>query len=287
MISKSDLKNIKLIVFDLDGTLLNSKDQVGNETQELISKLQEKGVTFSFASGRLHGTLMYHAEKLNIKTPLISLDGALVKSIADNRYISENFIPARYVRKAMAVADELLLSIALCHSETIYYTEHNSTIPHLMDKFGAKYEEVHSYDDYIDETLELVMVSDYKDNTKQALKRLSFPYTFGLNTGYYKSSKHEEIYYIEVRRKGVSKGTGLKKLCRYLKTGITETAVMGDWYNDRTLFETKAIKVAVANAVPEIKRLADFITKRTNEEDAAAEFLKMVLDAKNKWLTRK
>jgi len=280
MISKSDLKNIKLIVFDLDGTLLNSKDQVGNETQELISKLQEKGVTFSFASGRLHGTLMYHAEKLNIKTPLISLDGALVKSIADNRYISENFIPARYVRKAMAVADELLLSIALCHSETIYYTEHNSTIPHLMDKFGAKYEEVHSYDDYIDETLELVMVSDYKDNTKQALKRLSFPYTFGLNTGYYKSSKHEEIYYIEVRRKGVSKGTGLKKLCRYLKTGITETAVMGDWYNDRTLFETKAIKVAVANAVPEIKRLADFITKRTNEEDAAAEFLKMVLDAK-------
>jgi len=280
MISKSDLKNIKLIVFDLDGTLLNSKDQVGNETQELISKLQEKGVTFSFASGRLHGTLMYHAEKLNINTPLISLDGALVKSIADNRYISENFIPARYVRKAMAVADELLLSIALCHSETIYYTEHNSTIPHLMDKFGAKYEEVHSYDDYIDETLELVMVSDYKDNTKQALKRLSFPYTFGLNTGYYKSSKHEEIYYIEVRRKGVSKGTGLKKLCRYLKTGITETAVMGDWYNDRTLFETKAIKVAVANAVPEIKRLADFITKRTNEEDAAAEFLKMVLDAK-------
>lgn len=55
---------------------------------------------------------------------------------------------------------------------------------------------------------------------------------------------------------------------------------MGDWYNDISMFETDALKVAVANAVPEIKRLADFITKNTNDNDAAADFLELVLKSK-------
>jgi len=65
-----------------------------------------------------------------------------------------------------------------------------------------------------------------------------------------------------------------------MKIKINETAVLGDWYNDRELFETKAIKIAVANAVPEIKRMADYITRRTNNEGGVAEFLEMVLIAR-------
>ncbi len=55
---------------------------------------------------------------------------------------------------------------------------------------------------------------------------------------------------------------------------------MGDWYNDRSLFRTKALKIAVANAVDEIKLLSDHITKNTNNEDATAEFMEMVIEAK-------
>ena len=54
----------------------------------------------------------------------------------------------------------------------------------------------------------------------------------------------------------------------------------GIWYNDRSMFETKALKIAVANAVEKIKGMADYITERTNDEDAAAEFLAMLLKAK-------
>jgi hydroxymethylpyrimidine pyrophosphatase-like HAD family hydrolase len=55
-----------------------------------------------------------------------------------------------------------------------------------------------------------------------------------------------------------------------------------DRYNDRSLFRTKALKIAVANAVDEIKQMADHVTKKTNNEDATAEFLEMVLEAKRK-----
>jgi len=56
--------------------------------------------------------------------------------------------------------------------------------------------------------------------------------------------------------------------------------VIGDWYNDITMFQTKAIKVAVANAIPELINAADIVTTRSNREDGTAEFFEMVLKSK-------
>ena len=65
-----------------------------------------------------------------------------------------------------------------------------------------------------------------------------------------------------------------------MKISVKNSAVIGDWYNDRSLFRTNALKIAMANAVDEIKQMSDHITKRTNNEDGTAEFLEMVLKAK-------
>lgn len=280
MINKQILNKLKVIVCDLDGTLLSTDGMIGKETIRLVKILKEKGMQFSFASGRLHSALIYYAETLNIKTPLISLDGSLIKSFPNGNVIFESFVPERYVTKAINLADKYLLKIALCQSEAIYYTESNSVIPNMMDKFGAKYEEVSSYDNYTANTLEIVFASDYKESIKYVKKKLTFPYAFGLNTSYFKSHSHSGIYYLEVRKTGINKGTGLKRLLKYLNLKEKETAVIGDWYNDRALFETGALKIAMANAVPEIKSRADFITNKTNNEDGVAEFLEMVLKSK-------
>ena len=55
---------------------------------------------------------------------------------------------------------------------------------------------------------------------------------------------------------------------------------MGDWYNDLQLFKTDALKIAMANAVIDIQNLADLVTKKTNDEDGTAEFLELVIRAK-------
>jgi len=280
MIRKDLLKNIRLIVFDLDGTLLTSDNRIGSESIRLVNELRKYNVRFSFATGRLHSAIIEHAETLSLKTPLISLDGSLIKNYPEDNIIFESYIPAKYVKKAIALADKLLLKIALCHGDAIYYTEHNSSIEMLLDNFGAKFEEIKQYGDYVDKTLELVVSGEYKDPIKYLANKMAFPYTFGLSTSYYKSHRRGDIYYFEARKQGVNKGTGLKKLASHLGIKISETAVMGDWYNDRHMFDTGALKIAVANAVPEIKHHADLITKKTNDEDAAAEFLQMVLQAK-------
>ena len=236
MINKEKLQRIKLVVFDLDGTLLNSRGKIGEESIELIKKLHELNINFSFATGRLHSACTDYADQLKIQVPFISLDGSLIKSYPDNKIIFESSIPARYVRKAMRLADHLLLKAALCHADAIYYTESNSLIPQLLDKYG-RYVEVDSYENYYSNTLELVVTGDYKQSIKAFANRMTFPYTFGLNTSYYRSQSRGDLYYFEARKQGADKGTALRKLARHLGVNIKETAVLGDWYNDRELFK--------------------------------------------------
>lgn len=278
MLEKKILKKIKLVVFDLDGTLLNDRNEIGKESIELVKKLQKLDVKFSVATGRLYSAMMQHAETLELKIPLITLDGCMIKTL-DNKVVFESCVKKRQIKKAIELAEHNSMNIALCHADAIYYTEINSAIPTITDKFGAAFKEVGSYDNYMDKTLEILITGESKENIKVVKDKLSFPYSWGLNSVYYKSHSHD-IFNLEIRKQGSSKGKGLKRLTKYLGIKETETAVMGDWYNDRTLFETKAFKVAVRNAVPEIKRMSDYTTQRNNNEDAAAEFLEMVLKAK-------
>ncbi len=281
-LNEKQLKDLRLIVFDLDGTLLNDTNEIGTRSVELIKELKNYGVRFSFASGRLHSAITDHAATLQVQTPLVSLDGSLIKSYPEGKIIFESYLKEKHVKKAIKLADQLLLKIALCHDEAIYYTEHDALIPQLLDKFGAEYKEVNDFNGLTTKVLEIVLTGDMRDSLKHVAGKMMFPYSIGLNTSQYKSQRVVGQYYLEIRKQGCNKGTGLTKLIKYLKLKITETAVVGDWYNDRALFDTGALKIAVKNAVPEILRLADFVTEKSNDEDGVAEFLELVLEAKKK-----
>ena len=274
------LKNIKIIVSDLDGTLLSDSGVIGIETKQLISQLQDCGVIFALATGRLHSAVTGIARELSIKSPIISLDGSMIRSTTDGSRIYESFVKVKHVRRALRFAEEQLLNIVLCHDEAIYYTDRNSNMPMLSDKYGAKYKEVTSYDNYIERTLEVVLFSDAANSMRYVRDRFLFPFSVGSSISFYKSHRRPNISFLEIRRSGSTKGKGFERLLKHLKIKPNQAAVLGDWYNDISLFETNAFKVAVANAIPEIKRMADMVTSKSNNDDGAAKFFKKVLKAK-------
>lgn len=280
MLNKELLRNIELVVFDLDGTLLDNDGNLGEETKTLVKELSGLGVKFSIATGRLLSAVTEIADILEIKIPLITLDGTLIQRYPGEKSIFESYLPAKYVWRALKLADKYLLKVVLCHGSAIYYTEENAHISQIHDKSGAKYQQIFSYENFVSETLEVVIVGDYKDNVRYVVKKMSFPYTLGIRSSYYKSQSQDGTYTLEIRKMGCSKGEGLRKLVSHLKIKMHHTAVIGDWYNDKSLFDTDALKIAVANAIPEIKRMADLVTIRNNNEEGVAEFLKMLLQAK-------
>jgi Cof subfamily protein (haloacid dehalogenase superfamily) len=279
---KGSLKDIELIVLDIDGTLLSDEGIIGGNTKEFIKKLQGKGVRFSFASGRLHSAITSFADELKVDIPIISLDGCLLKSYPGNQVLFESYVKEKHVKRTMEFAQRYLLNICLCHDDAIFYTEINSVIPQITEKFGAKFQLVDSYNDYLTRTLEVLMAADSREALKYVFDKMSFPYCTGLNKSFFRSHSYDNIYYLEIRRKGSSKGKGLQRLMKYLGVSPFKTAVVGDWYNDLSLYQKETTNVAVANAVAELKRNADIVTEKSNNEDGVAEFLEMVLKAKNK-----
>lgn len=274
------LKNLKLIVTDIDGTLLNDNGNPGIESKKLIKELINHDVVFTLATGRLYSAAKVLAEELSLNGFIISLDGAAIKDYRNDKTIFESFLKTAQVKKAISISEELLVKIVLCHSNSIYFTEYNSIIPLLLDKYGAEYKQVESYNNFLKGTLEIVCASDMKNSIKQMEEKFHFPYTLGCDTSFFRSHTNENIYYLEIRKTGSSKGRALERLFKHLRIKPAQAAVIGDWYNDITMFSTKAVKVAVANAVPELIDSADIVTSRSNNEDGAAEFFEMVLKAK-------
>jgi Cof subfamily protein (haloacid dehalogenase superfamily) len=280
MIRKEFLRRIKLVVLDLDGTLVDDEDTISEETVTLIKEIRKLGVEFTIATGRLLCAIQHHVEKLEIKVPLITLDGTIVNRYPGEPSIFEAFLPVKHVKRAISLADKFLLHVALCHDSAIYYTEENSVLPTVLNKFGAPFKEVDSYENYLDQTLEVVICGENKERVKYATNKMAFPYTFGVQASFYKSRQQGGTYILELRKMGVNKAQSMKILQKHLGVKMRETVVMGDWYNDKALFETDAIKIAVANAVPEIKKMADYVTTRTNNQNGVAEFLSMLYKAK-------
>ena len=280
MLNKETLKNLKLIIFDLDGSLLKNDGSIGEETKRLIKKLEDLGVTFSFATGRLHSAITKYAEILDVKTPLISLDGCLIKNHPEGKIIFESFVPTKYVSQVVGYSEKYPVYVALCHDDAILYTEKNAFIPEIMDKLGAKYEEVGSYESFVGETLEIVLAADSYTIINNIREAVTSPFLSRLNTSFYQSHSHPSIYYLEIRKKGSSKGKGMERLTKYLKIHKKNTAVVCDWYNDISMLQKSVTKIALRNAVDEVKELADFVTSKTNNEEGAAEFLEQVLISK-------
>lgn len=280
MLEKNFLRNIELIVTDVDGTLLKNDGSLGEETKKLIKQLAQLDVKICLATGRLHTAVIEIAEQLTLNGPVISLDGSLIKFHSNRETIYESFIKESSVKKAVKYAEDLYISIVLCHEDAIYYTEYNSVIPNLLNKYEAEYKKVESYNDYFANTLEIVCASDMKNSIKVMTDKFNFPYASGCSTSFFQSRSNESFYYLEIRKAGSTKGKGFKRVLRHYGIKASKSAVMGDWYNDISLFQTKAIKVAVSNAIPELINTADFVTERTNNEEGAAEFFEMVLKAK-------
>jgi len=272
---KNRLKKIKLVVCDVDGTLTNQDNEIGEETKKYVKIIKNKGIDFTFATQRIHSSVVGFAKELDINIPFMTINGALIRGL-NGTFLSRSIIPRKKVEKALELASRYFVRIALCYNDEILYTEDNSVLKDFMYRLGSNYRLVESYKNYTDQVLEIIMLGNEKRVIKHIQKKMNFPYKLFLTARYYRSSTRYGVYHLEVRKSGTNKRTGLSKLCRHLNLSKDKIAVIGDWYNDRELFEFGGFNVALQNAVPELKNMADYVTRKTNNEDGVGEFLEIL-----------
>lgn len=262
----------KLIVTDMDGTLLNEVHEISDENKHALKKASEKGIKVAIATGRIYESTIKYARELSIETPIICCNGALIKEENGN---------VIYERK---IEDYMCNNIIdLLEKHNIYYqcfTDDTIFTPYIN-------EWLRKYQMQEDLNIKIIESDNIKDSIKGSniLKFLIIENDLELLSNIERELKSiEDIELtksffdnIEIMRKGVNKGSAVESLAEYLGIDKSEVITFGDNHNDLSMITYAGMGVAMGNAEEIVKENANYITCK-NSENGVAKALEKILN---------
>lgn len=272
------LKEIKLIVIDIDGTLVDSDGLVGKRTLQLARELKDLDIFCTLSSARSYFYSSHIADEMEIDIPFVTLDGALIKDRKGNT-VFKGVIRDAIVKKAIRLAENNYGKITMCDQHNLFVTPRNAVVKEYT-KLSAPIKEINDFTG-IKDILEILIYCEDKASLRNIKREFGFFDKFSVSLNVTKSPRNE-YYLLTIKRSHSNKLDSVKRLVKHLGFGKANVAVIGDWHNDMPLFDYGAYNIAVQNAIPELKRKADYVTNSTNNEDAVGEVLELIKNFKLK-----
>lgn len=257
-------RSYRLLVLDIDGTLLDDRNQITKHTLQALQDLQEKGFSITLATGRLYRDAFYFARRLALSSPLILLHGAFIQSY-EGEIMVERDLPPGIVSKLVNIARENRVSFqALCSDRLIL--EQRTKWNDLYLKYSPNKPEIVCVPDLARHRDDKIAQFSFLG---EGSKMLQMKELLAKQLGDTVSIACSHPNLLEVVAPGVSKGSALKELSGMMNIPLSQTIAIGDNYNDRELLQTAGLGVAMGNAPREIKEIADYITKDNNHDGIA------------------
>lgn len=263
---------VRLFVSDLDGTMLPDGNVVSAENIAAVHRAVEAGVMVTIATGRMFEAALPVAKALGVDVPIISYNGALIKSPSGHIY-EEHLIDPLLARDILTFCKERgwyiqsysggVLRYAEACEESRFY-ENSQKLTGIAVGWDGLYAHVAG-------NCKLLLVTEGREATiKRAETLLS---AFGTQVDVTRSAD----CLIEIVPKGISKASALQSLVAKLGIPIEETMAIGDAYNDLPMLRAAGKSVAMGNAFPEIKEVTDYETLTCEENGIAAAIYHYVL----------
>lgn len=261
----------KLMLTDLDETLLDNKGEIPEVNKRAIRKAIEEGFKVAICSGRSYMSLEKFILKLglNVKGCLgICYNGGMIYEADTNKPIREH-------RLNRECALEIIKECRSFKGDIIVYIGNKLITERYTDNVRSYCERsvltpiiVESFEEYINEDVSKILLIGSND----ALIKVSEHFE-GLEIYNRLMMFFSSDILLEFNEKNVDKGTALEEIAELLNITTNEIIAVGDTYNDISMVQKAGLGVAVANGKEAIKREADYITQRTNSEGAVAEVL--------------
>ena len=257
----------KLIVTDMDGTLLNSDKEVSPDTVEALRTLMTTGAKVTLATGRIYRAAKRYADQIGMTTPLICCNGAVIVDPVTDELLYGAPIPATIGKQVLEIARRYGVYYHLYDKETIYSERMEKLIAYFQ-RISQDYPPAHRVGTEVVpdamalfEQKEIYKIGFHYDNSERSAQmRREIEAIDGISG--YKSL--DTIY--DVLMAGVNKGTALARLCGILAVRREEVMAFGDNENDLEMLEYAGMGVAMANAEAFVHDVADHVTASNDEE---------------------
>jgi Cof subfamily protein (haloacid dehalogenase superfamily) len=262
--------DIRLVIADVDGTLVTNEKVLTARSVEAVRRLRDAGIRFSITSGRPPLGMKMLIDALALTDPIAAFNGGMLLK-PDLSVIEQSFVPEATAERVI----ERILSQGL---DVWVYTEKDWLIrdpgaPHVTREertvnFPPKV--VSDFTNLRDRVIKIVGVSD--DHAAVAAAEASVQN----DCGTYASATRSQPYYLDVTHPDANKGNVVILLSKALQITPSQIATIGDGRNDVLMFQKSGLSIAMGNADPEVQKHAQFVTS-SNDNEGFAEAMDSVV----------
>lgn len=249
-----------LIALDLDGTLLNAREEITPRNRRAIRNALDAGIRIVLVTGRGVDTPIRISKELGLNLPIICAHGALTKDFLANKTLGHVPVQLQYAKPMVEYAERNGLSIAL-YSEEFFYRLEGSKL-YMEDMVGPAWREVKSFEDVMHTAPTFIRFLGKE--SVDAMQR-----EFGDLPLHFKIEHWLDFVECAVTNRDATKQRALARLCADFQVPSERVLAIGDSRNDVPMLRWAGVGIAMGNALPEVKQSVRYVTA-TNEEDGVA-----------------
>jgi Cof subfamily protein (haloacid dehalogenase superfamily) len=269
-------RNIRLIVCDLDGTLLNSQKLISPENLAAVREARRRGIFVTICSGRVHSMLEAYSRTLDIQGCLIAANGGVIFDTRTGGIVYRKLAEGEQIYRLLRFCRDQGMDHIVVTSEACWYSKNSLRIrrfeqyndiaradnlqPIPLRPFGVDYREALGGEIY------KVLVSGLSPE-EQRMTEAHIRSLGGL------SNTSSEPDLLDVSAEGVDKGNGVRILAERLGLVKEQICVFGDYWNDIPMLDAAGLPIAMGNGDERVKARALVITG-SHDEDGVAEAIK-------------
>lgn len=270
------MRDIKLIVIDVDHTLLNNKSEVSERNAKAIKTAIAKGVKVMLATGKNYGSCKHIIQELGIDTPGIFTQGLTIHE-PSGAVRHEKTLDPNIARRVITFAEDRGYAVVGYAQGRLLSRSSNPYIEELHTKWKEVKPE---YIGPLQNVLGSIQFNKFivmSAGDPRKAKAIRWQLNTQLN-GNIRLMTAGIPHMLEVLPPNTSKGHALKSLLKELRIKPEQVIAIGDGENDIEMLEAVGISVAVANADPKLKQVANELTA-SNDDDGVAKIIeKYILD---------
>ncbi|MBT2570055.1 Cof-type HAD-IIB family hydrolase [Planococcus sp. ISL-110] len=265
----------KMIAIDLDGTLFTDELTISPNTVTAIQKAIEMGTVVTIATGRMFSSAQLIAQQLGIHAPLITYQGAMIKSAGKADAMYERSVSPGIAEKLIGIAREKNIHLQVYQDDILYGAEETEKLVVYAEAVQVPYAIEPDLIGLAQKGFTKLLFIDEPDVLDLLQKELQS--LFGESAYIEKSKKN----YLEVTHPEANKGSALLFLANMLGINRSEIIGIGDNHNDFELLKAAGFGIAMGNAVQAVKDIADYTTLTNNDEGVLHAFDKFILEPEN------
>lgn len=259
----------KLAVFDLDGTLLDKDHNISDANVAAIDALKARGVKIMIATGRPDMLVKEYVKRLNIETPVISCNGAVVRNPFKKTVLLNKLIEKDYVKEIIEICQHQG-HIYMAYSDGAIVTTDNYRTQYFLERNKTLDEDCRG--NFVLEEDPAYISQTYPVNKILVIERDEDKYK-GLHETFKKFKALSKVQsskgFYDIMPDQTSKMNAIDHVIDHYNIDISQVVAFGDNYNDLAMLEHVGVAITMANGVQAVKAIADYISIDHNDSGVA------------------